>query len=79
MLEARAGEQAKVIEGVAEPAALSVPRKARRKAKRIADPEPGPRKDAPQDHVETAGRPAASKQVRASTHNNEIPAKGAPE
>ena len=31
MLEAQAGEQAKVIEGVAEPAALSVPRKPRRK------------------------------------------------
>jgi hypothetical protein len=34
MLEARAGEQAKVIEGVAEPAALSVPRKPRRKTRK---------------------------------------------
>jgi hypothetical protein len=74
-----AGASAKVVEGVAGPAALPAPRKPRRKAKRIADPEPGPSKDAPQHHVETAGGPAASKQVRASTHNNEIPAKGAPE
>ena len=34
MLEAQAGEQAKVIEGVAEPAALSVPRKPRRKTRK---------------------------------------------
>jgi hypothetical protein len=80
MLAARdAGASAKVVEGVAEPAALPAYRKPRRKAKRIADTEPGPRKDAPQDHVETAGGPAASKQVRARTHNNGIPAKGAPE
>jgi hypothetical protein len=59
-----AGEQAKVIEVVPEPAALPAPRKPRRKAKRIADPEPSTHKDTPQDHVETAGGPAASEQVR---------------
>ena len=34
MLEARAGEQAKVIEAVLEPAALAAPRKATRKARK---------------------------------------------
>ena len=58
MLEARAGASAKVVEGVPEPAALPAYRKPRRKAKRIADPEPGPSKDVPQGDVETAGGPA---------------------
>jgi hypothetical protein len=61
-----AGASAKVVE-VAEPAALPAYRKPRRKAKRIADPEPGPRKDAPQDHAETAGGPAASEHPRDET------------
>jgi hypothetical protein len=41
MVDQRAGEMAKVVEGRAEPMALPPPRKAKRKAKRIADPEPG--------------------------------------
>jgi hypothetical protein len=63
MLEARAATSAKVVEAVPEPAALPAYRKPRRKAKRIADLEPGPSKDA-QGHVDTAGGPAASEQAR---------------
>ena len=73
MLEARAGASAKVVEGVPEPVALPAYRS--RKPKRITDPSKYP----PESHVETAGGPAASEQVRARRHNNEIPAKGASE
>jgi hypothetical protein len=76
-LARRSGEAAKVIEGTAEPAALPAP-----EAQSIGaglEPKPRRRPNRLVMHADTAVGPAASEQVGARRHNNEIPAKGAPE
>jgi hypothetical protein len=70
MLAARTGEEAKVIDGTAEPAALPAPTGEQLRRKR---------QNRLLEHVDTAVGPTASEQVPARRRNNEIPAKGAPE
>jgi hypothetical protein len=70
MLEQRASDSAKVIEGKAETVALLAPTSEQRRRKRP---------NRLLEYVDTAVGPAASEQVRPRRRNNEIPAKGPPE
>jgi hypothetical protein len=76
-LARRSGEAAKVIEGTAEPAALPAP--AAQSIGAGLEPKRQRRPNRLVMHADTAAGPAASEQVGARRHNNEIPAKGAPE